>query len=252
MRIVDIHAHFYPKEYLALLQRILKSESTPWARSVQQIQDILVLREPRMVDISAHIDDMDRLGIEMQVLSLSIPHAYFDDETDSVEACRIVNDALAEVSARHPGRFKGLALLPLPHADAALKELDRAANVLKLSGIAMGGNIKAAPIDDERFRPVFREIGRLGMAVHFHPMIPPGDEEMSDYGISPQVGYLMDTAVAALRLINSGILEENRGMRCIMPHLGTYLLSAWDRIENSPRKPDGKSLRPINEYLQEL
>src|SRR4051794_6824678 len=39
MRIVDIHAHFYPKEYLALLQRILKSESTPWARSVQQIQD---------------------------------------------------------------------------------------------------------------------------------------------------------------------------------------------------------------------
>ncbi len=252
MRIVDIHSHFYPRAYLDLLRRILKNDSTPWARSVQQIQTLLVLREPRMVDISAHIDDMDRFGVEMQVLSLSIPHAYFDDEADSVEACRIVNDSLAEVCARYPARFKGLALLPLPHADAALKELDRAANELGLNGVALGANIKGTPVDDERFRPLYRELNRLEMVVHFHPMIPPGDEEMGDYGISPQVGYLMDTAVAALRLMNSGILEENPQMKCVMPHLGTYLLSAWDRIENSPRGKIDRILKPLGSFLKEL
>jgi aminocarboxymuconate-semialdehyde decarboxylase len=252
MRIVDIHSHFYPKAYLDMLARILKSESTPWARSVQQVQNLLVLREPRMVDISAHLEDMDRFGVDMQVLSLSIPHAYFDDETDAVAACRIVNDALAEVCTRYPTRFKGLALLPLPHVDAAVKELERAVNILGLHGVALGGNIKGRSIDDPSFTPVFGELNRLGMVVHFHPMIPPGEEEMTDFGISPQIGYLMDTAIAALRLANSGILAEHPNMKVVMPHLGTILVGAWDRILNSPRGNSGKLAQPLEFYLKGL
>ena len=253
MRIVDIHSHFYPKAYLDMLSRIVTSESSTWARAVQQVQKLLILREPRMVDISAHIDDMDRLGVDMQVLSLSIPHAYFDDEADSVEACRIVNDALADVCARYPTRFKGLALLPLPHVDAAVKELERAVNTLVLHGVALGGNIKGRPIDDPSFQPVYRELNRLRMVVHFHPMIPPGEEEMADFGISPQIGYLMDTAIAALRLANRGILEENPDLKVVMPHLGSYLLSAWDRIQNSPRRdPNARITQPLGFYLKGL
>jgi aminocarboxymuconate-semialdehyde decarboxylase len=253
MRIVDIHCHFYPKEYLALLQRILANDSTPWARSVQAVQTALVLREPRMTDISAHLDDMDRFGVDVQVLSLSIPHAYFDSEAESVEAARIVNDALAELCARYPTRFKGLALLPLPHVEASMKELERAATSLGLHGIAFGGNVKGIPVDDERFLPVYRELNRLKLPIHFHPMIPPGDEELADFGISPSIGYLMDTAAAALRLVHRGILEENRDLKVIMPHLGTYLLSAWDRIQNNPRKDSSPLItRPLGFYLKEL
>jgi hypothetical protein len=30
MRIVDVHAHFYPKDYLDLLRRMVANDSTPW------------------------------------------------------------------------------------------------------------------------------------------------------------------------------------------------------------------------------
>jgi predicted TIM-barrel fold metal-dependent hydrolase len=39
---------------------------------------------------------------------------------------RIVNDAYAELIARHPSRFKGFASIPMDAPDAAQAELDRA------------------------------------------------------------------------------------------------------------------------------
>jgi predicted TIM-barrel fold metal-dependent hydrolase len=62
----------------------------------------------------------------------------------------------------------------------------------------------------------------------------------------------MDTALAALRLVYSGVLEENRNLNVIVPHLGTYLVSAWDRIQ-SPRPETNRALsKPLAEYLRGL
>lgn len=252
VRIVDVHAHFYPQDYLRLLDRVIQNDSSVWGKAVQLLKATRIVPNRRMVDISAHLDDMDRAGVEVQVLSLSIPHVYFDDERDSVEAARIVNDTLAELCARYPARFKGLAVLPLPHTDAALRELDRAINTLNLHGLTLGGNVKGVPLDDERLRPVYREANRLRLAVHLHPMIPPAQEELADYGLAPAIGYLLDTAAGALRLAYSGVLEENPDVKFIVPHLGTYLLSAWDRIQ-APRPDSTKPLpRSLAEYLRGL
>jgi aminocarboxymuconate-semialdehyde decarboxylase len=252
VRIVDVHSHFYPRDYIALLQRVVQNDSTPWGRAAQIHTDTRLVDNRRMVDINAHLEDMDRAGVEMQALSLSIPHVYFDGEQDAVEAARIVNDTLAELCARYPTRFKGLAVLPLPHVEAALKELDRAINVLGLHGLTLGGNIKGRPVDDDAFLPIYREANRQRLTIHLHPMFPPGLEEMGDYGLAPAVGYLIDTPLAALRLVYKGVLEENKDLKVIVPHLGTYLVSAWDRIA-APR-PDtrGAPKKPIGEYLRGL
>src|SRR5207249_649914 len=113
MRIVDVHAHFYPKDYVALLERVVANDSTTWGRAVYFHTKERIGRDPRMTNINAHLEDMDRTGVEVQALSLSIPHVYFEEERDSVEAARITNDALAALCAQYPTRFKGLAMLPL-------------------------------------------------------------------------------------------------------------------------------------------
>jgi aminocarboxymuconate-semialdehyde decarboxylase len=252
VRIVDVHSHFYPKDYLTLLDRILANDGSVWARAVQQQQATRVNPNPKMVDISAHIDDMDQAGVEVQALSLSIPHVYFDDERDSVEAARIVNDTLADLCARFPTRFKGLAVLPLPHVDAALKELDRATGPLGLHGVTLGGNVKGRHLDDESFLPLYREINRRRLTIFLHPMIPPGMEEMEEYGLAPALGYLIDSALATLRLTYRGVFEENPDLKFIVPHLGTFLLSAWDRI-GSPRPRGTVHIdKPLSHYLQGL
>lgn len=56
----------------------------------------------RMVNINAHLEDMDRAGIDMEVLSLSMPHVYFDDLNIAVELAKITNDEIAEICAQHP------------------------------------------------------------------------------------------------------------------------------------------------------
>jgi len=252
VRIVDVHSHFYPRDYLTLLRRIVENDGSVWGSAVQRLLATRLTVNPRMVDIGAHLDDMDRAGVEVQVLSLSIPHVYFDDEADAVEAARIVNDTLADLCARHPTRFKGLAVLPLPHFGAALKELDRAIDTLGLHGVTLGGNVKGRPLDDERFLPLYQEINRRRLTIHLHPMIPPGQEEMGDYGLAPALGYLIDTALATLRLVYRGVFEENPDLKFIVPHLGTFLVSAWDRIQ-SPR-PDGTGHidQPLSVYLRRL
>lgn len=252
MRIVDVHSHFYPREYLRRLTQIVENDSSVWGAAVQQLLATRIRPNPRMVDISAHLDDMDRAGVEVQALSLSIPHVYFDGEQETVEAARIVNDALANLCARYPTRFKGLAVLPMPFTEAALRELERAVDSLGLHGVTLGGNVKSVPLDDDRLLPVYREINRRRLTIHLHPMIPPGQEEMNAYGLAPSLGFLLDTALGALRLAYRGVFEENRDLRLIVPHLGTYILPAWDRIQ-SP-KPDGTGSidKPLGTYLRSL
>src|SRR5512145_3025453 len=123
MRIVDVHAHYYPKPYLTLLRRIVANDSTPWGRHNAMTLAGNIGGTPAMWEIAAHIDDMDAAGVEVQALSLSHPQAYLGDEDVAVEAARITNYSLAEVCARYPSRFKGLASLPLPHVEPALYEL---------------------------------------------------------------------------------------------------------------------------------
>lgn len=256
MRIVDVHAHFYPKDYLEMLRRIVANDSTPWGRHNAMALAGNIGGTPAMWEIEAHIDDMDAAGVEVQALSLSHPQAYLGEEQVAVEAARITNDSLADVCARYPTRFKGLASLPLPHAEPALRELERAINILGLHGVALGANVRDIPLDDDRFLPIYREIDRLGLTIFLHPMTPPGYEELKDYNLSTAAGFLMDSAVAVLRLANRGVFEENPNLNLIVPHLGSYLLSAFERVGGgqTPRPVDSgarqrQARRPARDYL---
>lgn len=259
MRIVDVHAHFYPEDYLRLLRRIVANDSTPWGRHNSLSLATNIGNTQAMWDITKHIDDMDAAGIETEALSLSHPQAYFVDEKVAVEAATIMNDTLAELVAKYPGRFKGLASLPLPHADAAMKELDRAINTLGLHGVGFGANAQYVPLDDDRFMPIYKEINRQKLTIFMHPMTPPGYEEMADYNIATAAGFLMDSAIAVLRLCNRGVFEENPDMNFIVPHLGSYLLSAFERVggraEPGPTEATAKKRmapKPPRDYLTKL
>src|SRR5512145_1429518 len=81
MRIVDVHAHYYPKPYLTLLRRIVANDSTPWGRHNAMTLAGNIGGTPAMWEIAAHIDDMDAAGVEVQALSLSHPRRTWETKT---------------------------------------------------------------------------------------------------------------------------------------------------------------------------
>src|SRR3990170_3500655 len=110
---IDIHAHHFPAEYLREVERLAnrsKLRDDAW----MGIIDHKVKTTPAMWDVDERMSDMDKAGVDMQALSLSIPNVYFEDRSVCVALAQSTNEELAAISKRYPERFKALASVPLP------------------------------------------------------------------------------------------------------------------------------------------
>ena len=97
----------------------------------------------RMVDNTARIKDLDRMGVDMQVISPSlIHHNTTASGLESAETIvRQVNDHLAETVATHPDQLAGMGTVPFQDANRSVKELDRLVNRLGFQSVeSLTGN----------------------------------------------------------------------------------------------------------------
>src|SRR5207253_2930674 len=85
-------------------------------------------------DLSEQADILDAVGIDVQVLSISLLQPYLPREDDAVAAARLANDVYADATRGYGGRFAAFACLPLPHVDAALAEVERCLDTLGMRG----------------------------------------------------------------------------------------------------------------------
>jgi predicted TIM-barrel fold metal-dependent hydrolase len=91
------------------------------------------MKNPRLV-----IEDMDRLRIEMSVLSSAtvIEPTSWAEPSVELELVRRLNDTIAEWAAHSPRRIIGSFVLPLQDMDLALQEITRAVGLgLKVANI---------------------------------------------------------------------------------------------------------------------
>ena len=191
---IDVHAHYYPPALLDVLDRAYAQPATPREAGVRRVIQDKIRPTPAMYQIDERLAEMDRFGVDVQALSVSIPQTYHADRATAVAMAQAGNDGTAEVCRKYPQRFKGFISLPLPHVDAALDELARGADQLGLHGVVLGGNVLQQPLDTPAFAPVFDEINRRNLAVFIHPMVPCGVECMQEYDLAAAVGYVMDRA----------------------------------------------------------
>jgi aminocarboxymuconate-semialdehyde decarboxylase len=188
-----------------------------------------------MSDPAKRLEDMDRVGIDVEVLSLSTPNVFFADEKRQPEVARIVNDAYAELIASHPARFKGFASIPMDAPDQALDELHRAIDRLKMNGVILLSNIRGKPLTSPLYRPFFEEANRMKLCIFLHPMIPANAEAYSEYVLGPLVGFPFDTTLAVARLCFDGLLADLPDIRWIIGHLGGAVPYLMERLDNGFR-----------------
>lgn len=255
---VDVHTHVQPPEFLKSLL-----ESGRYEVERGQGEQLIVKEKgarfltvvPEMHQPSDRIAAMDAAGIDVQILSLSVPQVYFLEGLAAVELAQLCNDALAGVVQQYPDRFRALASIPLTaDIDAAIAELGRCMDTLGMPGFLIGGNIDGQPIDDPKFDPFYEEANRRGAVMHIHPMVPAGIESMGRYALAPLVGYPFDTTQAIARLIFSDFFGRFLGINVVGSHLGgaiPFLATRLDAGHRSYADCQGIS-RPPSEIIERL
>ena len=97
---IDVHAHYWTDDYLDLLVDLGKVDAGA-ARG---------LGAGGGAELAARLRQMDRAGVQMQVLSACPQTPYGEDGQKATGAARFVNDQYADLAERHRDRFA-----PSPH-----------------------------------------------------------------------------------------------------------------------------------------
>jgi aminocarboxymuconate-semialdehyde decarboxylase len=235
----DLHTHFYTDAFFKTISDLPSEFSFGTSSSGQTIITHRGARffgvTPAMTDVAKRIEDMDRVGIDVEVVSLSTPNVFFTDAEHQPAVARMMNDSYAELIARHPKRFKGFASIPMDAPDAALDELHRAIDTLKLNGVVLLSNIGGKPLTSREYRPFFEEANRMKLCIFLHPMIPTNSDAFREYVLGPIIGFPFDTSLAVARMCYDGMFEELPDIRWIIGHLGGAVPYLMERMDNGFR-----------------
>lgn len=221
--IIDVHAHYYPSEYV---ERIGRPGLPPVASAPLRDQSI----DERMRLI-------DRVGIDMQVLSVSQAQPYLRSPRDAADAAALANNLFLALADERADRFLVFATLPLPHIEETFSEIERVRGSDKVSGFTVGCSIGDIQLDDPSLDPVFERLDELGAIVFLHPIGQESTDWLSGRNLTWMVGATFEDTVAALRLVLAGVPSRFPRIRFVVPHLGGTLPFLIDRVG---RKREGE------------
>lgn len=238
--IIDCQSHLFPKAYAEFLARHpnagLRTSGGDGVYTIEYFSpqgDALQRFTLRLDDYSLarKLAAMDGAGVAVSVASINIPTPDLLGPEWAAEGARIANDALAELCARHPDRFVGLAALPLPDVEAAIVELDRALDELDFRGVFLPSHLNGTPLDDPSLEAFYAHAARRAVPLVLHPSMPLWGAVLRDHSMIPMMGFMVETSMAMLRLILGGVLERHPALQVVHPHVGGVLPYLMGRVE---------------------
>jgi 2,3-dihydroxybenzoate decarboxylase len=189
-----------------------------------------------LLDWDHRVAEMDRDGIDVQVLLVSSPGVQIFDPAEATAWARTINDrATDEAVRRFPGRFALLAAVPPQDPAEAAKELERAVADLGAKGAVINSHTKGEYLDNPKFWPIFEAAEHLDVPIYLHPREPSPAmlRPYQAYDLDMALwGYAAEVSLHCLRMILGGVFDRFPRLRLVIGHAGENLPFALDRIDN--------------------
>jgi predicted TIM-barrel fold metal-dependent hydrolase len=265
-KIITIEEHFVLKK---ISQRVAEfnSKQNGGILSNDPVQkELMAFVLPAFDDIEdvgdRRIKFMDESGIDIQVLSYGVGSPQnITDHKLAIELCQEANNELANLIKIHPTRFAGFAILPVADPNAAAEELNRAVKELGFKGAMLSGTFNGRFFDEPEFLPIFSKAQELNVPLYMHPAIisksiiehyyksDNWSSVASAMFASAGYGWHLDSGIAIVRLIASGIFDKLPGLQLISGHWGELVPFYLNRLDDQLSKTL-KLNRKISDYYK--
>src|SRR5256885_4498291 len=240
MPVIDIHNHFFPRTWPDLAARY-GTPDWPCIKHTASGEADIMLGERffRHIDSACwdperRLQDMDRDGVDMQVISATpVLFAYERPAEHALDCARQFNDAALELCAQGKGRLKSLCQVPLQEIDVACKELSRCKQTGHL-GVQIGNHVGDKNLDDPGIITFLHHCADEGMAVLVHPWDMLGQPRMPKYMMLWTVGMPAETQLGMVAMILGGAFDKlPHTLRICFAHGGGSFVFLLGRLQNA-------------------
>lgn len=216
--IIDWEHHFIPQE---IYER--RHSGKALGQPVYERGKVVAHTLAQSYQIDKHLEFMDTAGIDVAVLS---------HKGMSVEDCKIIAEGYASLMTQYPNRFVGLAPCIPTIGDEALKELDKAINVLGLKGVVIHSQIEGTLLDAEQLYPFYSMVSKLDIPIFVHITTAPIGYEAFDanYNLDATLAREFDIANAVARVILGGVLTKFPDLKFAFGHMGGGISAVKERL----------------------
>jgi predicted TIM-barrel fold metal-dependent hydrolase len=213
------------------------------------------------------IEFMDEVGFDYAVLFPTAGQRIgrIVDRDYAVGAARAYNDWLAESYLRRDSRLKGIGILPMHDAEAALEELQHAYTELGMCAVLFPATGVHLNLGAKPYWPLYAEAARLGcpVVVHGGGHWDLGMETMNVSTGANALGHPMSLAIALAEMVFNNLFERFPRLRVAYLEGGPlWLLMALERFSRSyesstPVNPRGELLglpegQTVGDYIRGL
>lgn len=213
--IIDVHTHFLPKSYVDALKKNVVGDPDGWPTPSWNEQTTLGFMKKNKIGYS--------------LLSLSSPHINFGDKEETVYLAQNTNDYGRKLSQQYSSQLGYLASLPLPYENESVDEINRSlSNGAK--GFAVPSNSRGIYFGTPLFEKVYERLNQEHAVVLMHPNQTPVKPMNVNVGMpTPLMGFLMDTTMTFMNLLQHHFFDKYPDIRLIIPHGGAFMPILADR-----------------------
>lgn len=255
---IDIHGHAMPMPVLTWLESSGLADLSQALDGIVRIDPAIsgvgpgspLPLAPSMTDPLRRLTELDDLDLAAQAVSLPpfLMASTCSDGNLVAEVTRCGNDALADYCATEVARLLPLGHIPMGWP-GAVDEARRCLDELGMPGLCIGSRGGSHDLDDGVNAPVWEFLAERAAFVFLHPSAVPDPARLADYWFPQLVGYPMETAIAAARLIFSGTVGDGRVSLCLA-HGGGCLPALRGRLDMGwERKPQARTVEQVPSTL---
>lgn len=225
--IIDCHGHLSPPPELWVYKANLLSHLGEHGRRMPPVsdEDIIFYANKKEMAPCGHLDMLDRVGTDMQLLSprpFQMMHSakpaklvhWFTEET---------NNLIARTVALFPERFFGIAGLPQAAGEPierVLPELERCVKELGFRGCLLNpdpyenSGVEAPPLSDRYWYPLYEKLCELDVPAHIHAT--GSRSERTPYTLH----FINEESIAVFNLVNSDVFRDFPTLKIVVSHGG--------------------------------